>query len=139
MCLPIEFWLWLITIISALLMSAGLSVLALAGSSEHGARSLMMLPLELQATSPPNFLSRFLLGMLMIGFVSFFGALIMLAIVGPLWAAVIGGTILFIAKFSIQGWWTRNADCRPMKPVLVFSVALFGALAFGVVDFFSNR
>jgi len=137
--LPIDFWLWLIVIISALLMSAGFSVLALAGSSEHGARSLMMLPLELQATSPPNFLSRFLLVVLMLAFVSFFGSLGMLAIVGPLWVAVIGGAVLFFAKFSIQGWWTRSVDCRPMKPVLVFSLALVGALALGAVDFFSNR
>ncbi|WP_131993059.1 hypothetical protein [Dokdonella fugitiva] len=133
-----QYWLWLIAISAALLMSAGFSVLALASSNEQRIRALTMLPLELQSGSPPSFLSRLLLMLLSVALVSFIGALIILAIIGPALFAIFGGLSLFLGKFLIQGWWTRSATCRPMKYVFSFSVALLALLFFAIADFCIN-
>lgn len=127
-------WFWSIAVVSTIVLSAGFSVIGL--TSEGGPETLLMLPLELQPGSPPSFLSRLLIGLMWIALVAFYGSLIALMIFSSWIQALIGGGVLFYTQFKSQGWWIRNTECRPMKPMLLSAVVLMMLIVVACVDIF---
>lgn len=154
MWLPIEAWLWGLAIISSILISAGSSVIGLISpaneissaddgisttdaainSTDKRRRAFMMLPLYLQPTSPPSLMSGTFTAFYAAAIITFFGSLIALAIISSTVLTMIGGFIMFISMFQCQNWWIRNMNCRPMKPVLLWSVALLLTAMAATID-----
>ena len=118
--------LWALATVSAAVMSVGFAITSISGSA-----AASMLPLGLHPNSPPSLASRLMLSMMLVAFLSFYGSLLALLLVGPWVFAVLGGVALFFAKFAAKGWWTRRRECRPMKPFLLFSVAMIALLVSG--------
>lgn len=116
--------LWAVAVASAVVMSIGFSVLSLSSSPERQGDAFRMLPLYLQSNAPRSGLSRVFIGLMGIAFVGFYVSILALFFVGSWVAALLGGAILFLGKFSSQTWWVRNTACRPMKPFLLYSVVL---------------
>lgn len=132
--LATEAWLWVITSVSAIVMSIGFTVISLTSSSERRAEAFVLLPLYLQPNAPRSAMANIFLGLMGLAFLGFYGSLVILFIIGPWWLALAGGAALFFSKFGFQGWWSRNQNCRPMKPFILWSAALILLLAVAGFD-----